>query len=56
MKSHGAPVNIAFNPNITEHIMIAFEKQVVFTVWVRQKSFTQFLFLKFRLERPERNF
>ncbi|KAJ8933369.1 hypothetical protein NQ314_014084, partial [Rhamnusium bicolor] len=33
-KNSGAPVAICFNPDIEEHIMVAFQKYVYLVVWV----------------------
>ncbi|KAJ8915077.1 hypothetical protein NQ315_014332 [Exocentrus adspersus] len=37
-KSYGVPVEVCFNPNIEEFIMVIFKKQVVLLVWDNQEK------------------
>ncbi|CAH1957592.1 unnamed protein product [Acanthoscelides obtectus] len=37
-KRYGAPLEVCFNPDIEEHIMIIFEKQVLFVEWMPEEN------------------
>nr|CAH7750256.1 unnamed protein product [Callosobruchus chinensis] len=37
-KKYGAPLEVCFNPNIEEHIMVILERQVVFLEWIPKEN------------------